>query len=47
MEYPCITWRGLKFHLGANYDVVLERDHIHIEYDPKGNFLKYPERRCI
>ena len=21
--------------LGANYDVVLEGDHIHIEYDPK------------
>ncbi|HNW74870.1 MAG TPA: hypothetical protein PKN44_14670, partial [Bacteroidales bacterium] len=26
---------NLKYMLGANYDVVLEKDHIHIEYDPK------------
>lgn len=26
---------NLKWMLGANYDVVLEKDHIHIEYDPK------------
>lgn len=25
----------LKERLGKDYDVVLERDHIHIEYDPK------------
>ena len=25
----------LKHMLGSNYDVVLEKDHIHIEYDPK------------
>jgi hypothetical protein len=25
----------LKTALGAEYDVVLESDHIHIEYDPK------------
>lgn len=24
-----------KYMLGPNYDVVLEKDHIHIEYDPK------------
>lgn len=23
-------------YLGRKYDVVLEKDHIHIEYDPKG-----------
>lgn len=26
---------GLKTSLGLNYDVVLEIDHFHIEYDPK------------
>jgi hypothetical protein len=25
----------LRFALGENYDVVLESDHIHVEYDPK------------
>jgi len=25
----------LKNKLGRNYDVILESDHIHIEYDPK------------
>jgi len=25
----------LSFNLGRDYDVVLEIDHIHIEYDPK------------
>ncbi len=25
----------LKIKLGYNYDVILETDHIHIEYDPK------------
>ena len=25
----------LRNALGANYDVVLESDHIHVEYDPK------------
>lgn len=24
-----------RYMLGPNYDVVLEKDHIHIEYDPK------------
>lgn len=26
---------SLKYMLGISYDVVLEKDHIHIEYDPK------------
>ena len=26
---------SLKYMLGPNYDVVLEKNHIHIEYDPK------------
>ena len=26
----------VKTRLGADYDVVLEPDHLHIEYDPKG-----------
>ena len=26
---------ALKYRLGPNYDVVLELDHIHIEYQPK------------
>jgi len=25
----------LKWGLGPHYDVVLEKDHLHIEYDPK------------
>jgi hypothetical protein len=25
----------LKKHLSKDFDIVLERDHIHIEYDPK------------
>lgn len=27
--------KSLKISLGENYDVVLEKDHIHLEYDPK------------
>lgn len=26
----------MKKRLGPDYDVVLEKDHFHIEYDPKG-----------
>jgi len=26
----------LRHELGAQFDVVLEKDHIHVEYDPKG-----------
>jgi len=26
---------SLRTHLGSNYDIVFEHDHIHIEYDPK------------
>lgn len=33
------AWREkLMKRLGPNYDVLLEDDHIHIEYDPKGEF---------
>ena len=27
--------KALRSLLGPNYDVVVERDHIHVEYDPK------------
>lgn len=27
--------RAIKNALGAQYDVVLEKDHIHVEFDPK------------
>jgi len=27
---------SVKVRLGPDYDVVLEPDHLHIEYDPKG-----------
>lgn len=34
---------ALKSQLGSNYDVVLESDHIHVEYDPKsGGVAKLP-----
>src|SRR5678815_276616 len=26
---------GLRLELGADYDVVLEDDHLHLEFDPK------------
>ena len=29
------TFRDIQRDLGKDYDVVLESDHIHIEYDPK------------
>lgn len=28
--------RDIRAELGRNYDVVVEKDHIHVEYDPKG-----------
>jgi len=28
---------GVRERLGGDFDVVLEKDHIHIEYDPKGS----------
>lgn len=31
---PSIAVSELKRQLGRNYDVVLESDHVHIEYDP-------------
>jgi len=29
-----VYWR-IKEYLGGDYDVVLEDDHLHVEYDPK------------
>lgn len=29
------TFKEIQRDLGKNYDVILENDHIHIEYDPK------------
>ena len=34
--------KQLKAHLGPDYDVVLEKDHCHIEYDPKHNRVVTP-----
>lgn len=31
--YQCATL--LRYELGHDYDVVVEKDHIHVEYDPK------------
>lgn len=31
-----IAAQDLRKELGKDYDVVLEHDHIHVEYDPKG-----------
>jgi len=28
---------GVRERLGGDFDVILEKDHIHIEYDPKGS----------
>jgi len=28
-------FRGIKANLGDEFDVVLESDHLHVEYDPK------------
>lgn len=33
--YPTDIARELRLALAENYDVVLESDHIHVEYDPK------------
>ena len=32
---PDAVRQEIKRGLGADYDVILENDHIHIEYDPK------------
>ena len=34
-ENPEEIYLAIKEDLGASFDVVLERDHIHLEYDPK------------
>lgn len=31
---PAVAVASLAMILGCNYDVVLERDHVHVEYDP-------------
>jgi hypothetical protein len=35
MFYPVGTTLRIRKKLGRHYDVILERDHIHIEYDKK------------
>lgn len=35
MKKPLWVSIIIKKKLGKNYDVILEKDHIHIEYDPK------------
>ena len=30
-----LSYKEIKQALGKDYDVILEGDHIHIEYDPK------------
>lgn len=35
MKYPVGNCLYIRKALGKNYDVILERDHIHIEYQPK------------
>lgn len=34
-EKPLQKVEELKEKLGSDYDVVLENDHVHVEYDPK------------
>lgn len=34
-QNPTTVCNVLREHLGNSYDVVLEKDHIHVEYDPK------------
>lgn len=35
VKNPTNVVKDIKSRLGLNYDVVLEYNHIHIEYDPK------------
>lgn len=35
VDNPGTVARELRRKLGPSYDVVLEKDHIHVEYDPK------------
>jgi len=35
LETPDECIRVMKEHLGEDFDVILESDHIHMEYDPK------------
>jgi hypothetical protein len=35
IKSPLATVKELKRQLGPSFDVILESDHIHMEYDPK------------
>ncbi len=35
LKAPAATVKAIKRELGKDYDVILESDHIHLEYDPK------------
>lgn len=35
MKYPNRNWLMIRKQLGKDYDVILEKTHIHIEYQPK------------
>jgi len=35
MKYPNGNWLMIKKQLGKDFDVLLKKTHIHIEYDPK------------
>lgn len=35
-DNPIARVQQLKKRLGKNYDVTMEADHVHVEYDPKG-----------
>lgn len=43
-DLPKTSWTSyaelLKVRLGPEYDVVLEKDHIHVEYDPKPDYRR-------
>ena len=42
MKLPEYTTLRLKRKLGKDYDIVYEKDHIHIEYDPKPISINKP-----
>ena len=35
MKYPNANWLMIRKQLGKDFDVILEKTHIHIEYDKK------------
>lgn len=36
VNHPSIIFDRIRVKLGPDFDVVKEKDHYHIEYDPKG-----------